>query len=53
MQFYIRQKKTGEIEIIENIDVKRGIVFIRDGAEERELRLVDVIEDYEWCYDIW
>ncbi|WP_161782290.1 hypothetical protein [Paenibacillus ehimensis] len=50
MTYYIRHKVTGEDKIIEEIDISTGMVFTQDGGE---IRLVDVIEEYEFRYDIW
>jgi len=50
MTYYIRHKTTGEDKIIKDVDMQRGVVTVDD---DEELRLVDVIEEYEWRYDIW
>lgn len=51
MTYYIRHKETGEDKIVEDIDIQSGTVTLKD--EEESMRLVDVIESYEFRYDIW
>jgi hypothetical protein len=52
--YYIRNKKSGKDILLKLIDVPSGIVTVEndDGDHER-IRLVDVIEEYEFRYDIW
>lgn len=50
MTYYIRNKETGEDLIIEEIDISTGIVVTEENGE---IKLVDVIENYELRYDIW
>ncbi|MCM3492873.1 hypothetical protein M4D52_05385 [Paenibacillus lactis] len=51
MTFYIRNKETQEDYVVQEIDITAGTVTLRD--EEEPLRLADVIEEYEFKYDIW
>lgn len=50
MTFYIRHKATGEDTLIKTIDVSKNEVLTDEGVV---LSLVDVIEDFEFRYDIW
>lgn len=54
MTYYIRNKKTGKDILVKDIDVPNGVVTIEndDGDHER-MRLADVIEEYEFRYDIY
>jgi len=50
MTYYIRNKDTGEDIVIKEISIEEGLVYTADG---KTLRLVEVIENYEFRYDIW
>jgi len=50
MTYYIRNKDTGEDIVIKEISIEEGLVYTEDGES---LRLVEVIENYEFRYDIW
>jgi len=50
MTYYIRHKETKEDIVVVDISIDEGWVCTEYGDV---LRLVDVIENYEFRYDIW